>query len=64
MTVLILFYIFPSFQQIVDANVNYNAREGRSTVEVLPILFCLFHTTCPHYGHFIGCPSQSYLGFE
>ena len=34
-----------SFQQTVDANVNFNAREGRSTVEVckqLIILLCMF----------------------
>lgn len=33
MITLKLSYAF-SFQQIVDVNVNYNAREGRSTVEV------------------------------
>jgi hypothetical protein len=27
-------YYESSFQQIVDANVDYNAREGRSTAEV------------------------------
>lgn len=30
-----------SFQQTVDANVNFNAREGRSTVEVCKQLIIL-----------------------
>ena len=32
-----------SFQQIVDVNVNYNAREGRSTAEVR-LFIHLFYT--------------------
>ncbi|KAF7834067.1 RNA pseudouridine synthase 7 [Senna tora] len=29
---------FPEDKQVVDANINYNAREGRSTVEVRPFI--------------------------
>lgn len=46
-----LFLFFRLSQQVVDANINHNAREGRSSAEVGYLLHdtiscCLSHGTC------------------